>query len=163
MLRFQRSRTTSSYREAIIATSALDTVCPCCLGVLQRLPKVVDSIAAAVKGYDFAFDDFNISLVLPASLHIRQWGFWHHLVQREVVSGTAAGETVVDCKEVLKLLLPTALEEKLESKYSTKSEVLLNIKFTSDHLTSGEQTTFDRNHSISSLPLSHTGMAPYRG
>ena len=42
---------------------------------------MLQQVATTVSREEFELNDFNISLVLPAALHIRQWGIWHHLVQ----------------------------------------------------------------------------------
>ena len=78
-LRYARVMQTASYREALSEAKPEDPVCPCCVGTLQRLPQFVDHIVNTVQTAGYHFDDFNISVVLPASTFIRQWGFWHHL------------------------------------------------------------------------------------
>jgi len=111
-------------------------VCPCCLGVLQLVTEYADKIAAEIQRQAFDASTFNLSVLLPAPLYVRQWGFWHLLVQSNAVGSDSAatGEGVIDCKEVLKWLLPTLLEQRLAAKYTTKSDVMLTLSYTAQHL-----------------------------
>lgn len=108
-------------------------MCRCCLGVLQRVVAYADQITAAVRDQAFELSTFNISVVLPAPLYVRQWGFWHQLVKSGAVASSATGTSVIDCKEVIKWLMPALIEERLSARYSTKSEVMLTLSYTAQH------------------------------
>ena len=82
-LRFKRSHAVSEYKFALMGEKDAAISCPCCLGVLQRLPDYVDQIVADIDATGFEIKDFNISVMLPAPVFIRQYGFWHLLVKSE--------------------------------------------------------------------------------
>jgi len=140
VLRFKGVQKVQSYQAAVNdeaeASPTGGAVCPCCLGVLQLVTEYADNIAAEIQRQAFDASTFNLSVLLPAPLYVRQWGFWHLLVQSNAVGSDSAatGEGVIDCKEVLKWLLPTLLEQRLAAKYTTKSDVMLTLSYTAQHL-----------------------------
>jgi len=122
----------SKYRQAVLdeASRPEAALCPCCLGVLQRLPCYAEEIRSAVHSAAFEVVDFNLSLLLPALLYIRQWAMWHHLTNSSATEGRAC-EGVVELKEVVKWLLPDTLQSMLEAQHSTRSKVMLELNW--DH------------------------------
>ena len=133
-LRYARSEDRDAYRKAIEVSASETVVCPCCVGILQKLPTFSDRIAEQVKSEGFEVTTFNISVVLAAPFYVRQWGWWHHLVQLNAAGSLDSGEDVVDCKDVIKWFLPEALEQRLSAKYDHKSDMLLILSFTAQHL-----------------------------
>jgi len=82
VLRFKGVQSVQQYRAALdVKAEAPVACCPCCLGVLQQIPRFADQIRDDVLATGFEVKDFNISVMLPAPIFIRQYGFWHHLVK----------------------------------------------------------------------------------
>lgn len=94
--------------------------CPACLGLLDH-ESYIDKVVAEVKAGQYEFEDYRLTVAVPASLFLRQ-----HWLQSQAKATLCA-----DVKDVLKWGLSYDLARRLDKPFSPASPFLIQLSFLS--------------------------------